>query len=217
VTSWLRREWILKAVVESILVVGSILLALALDEWAEEREYAELADQSLGIFEQEILQNRARVEDVAPFHRGILDLVNQMRFAEPTAMELRGVTEGVEPPVLLDTAWETALATGALTHMEVGVVSALSLTYSIQDRFTSQMRTERPARIVGDMGSPGALDGRVQAAFEYLAALTSGESELMAVYDQALEMIRAHRGIGHEEPTAQVDTVAPPGDPATIH
>lgn len=199
-TTWLRREWILKALVESLLVVGSILLALAVDEWSEERENAELADQSLGIFEQEILRNQARLEDVAPFHRGMRDLVDQMRLDPPAVADLRGVTEGIQAPVLLNTAWETSLATGALTHMEVSVVSALSLTYSMQNRFMTQVQGERPPRIVGGDMSPAELRARTEATFEYLSALTAGESELLAVYDQALEVIADHRGIGHEEP-----------------
>ena len=52
-------------------MVASILLALAFDDWNEDRGYAELADQSLAIFEQEILQNIARVEDgIAVAHVG---------------------------------------------------------------------------------------------------------------------------------------------------
>lgn len=203
-SSWLRREWILKALVESVLVVASILLALAVDEWSEERENAELADQSLGIFEQEILRNRARIEDVAPFHQGIRDVVDQMRTRRLTVAELRGVTDGVEAPVLLNTAWETALATGALTHMEVSVVSALSLTYSIQDRFMAQLRTERPPRLVGGSAlSEADLRERAQEVFEYLRTLTSGESELLAVYEEALEVIRTHRTASLEDSTAE--------------
>ena len=52
-TAVMDSKWILKGIVESVFVVGSILLALAVDEWAQERENAELADQSLAIFERE--------------------------------------------------------------------------------------------------------------------------------------------------------------------
>jgi hypothetical protein len=72
-------KWILKGLVESVFVVASILLALAVDEWAQNREYAELADQSLVIFEREIRQNRARIENASPYHQGIRDLLGQMR------------------------------------------------------------------------------------------------------------------------------------------
>jgi hypothetical protein len=54
--------------VESVLVVGSILLALGLDEWNEDREFQDLAGRSLVNFEREIQQNLLRLEDVTLFH-----------------------------------------------------------------------------------------------------------------------------------------------------
>ena len=48
------REWILRALAESTIIVVSIILALAVDEWRDDRQNQELAAQSLMIFEQEI-------------------------------------------------------------------------------------------------------------------------------------------------------------------
>ena len=64
--------------VESLLVVGSILLALALDEWNEGQDYQDLATLSLVNFEREIQQNRLRLEDVTPFHVGLRDVLANM-------------------------------------------------------------------------------------------------------------------------------------------
>ena len=186
-------KWILKGLVESAFVVGSILLALAVDEYAQNREYAELADQSLGIFEREIRQNRARLEDVAPYHQGIRDLLGQMRSYPDRVVDVRSVLEGLTPPVLLNTAWETALATGALTHMEFEVVSALSLTYSIQDGFANRTRVERPRFTSPEGLTPFQNRQQVDEAYDYLATLTRDESELLTVFDQALAMIAAQR------------------------
>jgi len=189
-----KSEWLLKGLVESVFVVGSILLALALDAWAESRSYAELADQSLGIFEQEIVRNRAGLEDVVPFHSGIRELLSQMVTAPEIQVDLRSVMEGLETPVLLNTAWETALATGALTHMDVQIVSALSLTYSIQERFAAESRAQRPRLATGADLPEALLNDRIHEAHDYMVTLTRGESELLTVFSQALELIREHRG-----------------------
>lgn len=117
-----RKAWIVRALVESVLITFSILFALAVDSWAEQRNDRELAARSLAIFEREIRQNLARVEDVAPYHRGLSAVVGEMVQDPARAAELRNVLEGVEPSILLDTAWETALAIGALTHMDFEVV-----------------------------------------------------------------------------------------------
>lgn len=194
-----KAEWLLRALVESVFVVGSILLALAVDEWAENRDFAELADQSLGIFEQEILQNRNRIEDGLPYHQGIRDVLGQMRLTQPPVVDLRSIMEGLEPPVLLSTAWETALATGALTHMDFEVVRALSLTYSIQEGFTASTRSERPRFGAMEGLTAAEIAEQVLDAYDYVAALTRNEAELLTVFNQALELIGAHR-IGREDP-----------------
>ena len=195
-------KWILKGLVESLFVVGSILLALAVDEWAQNREYAELADQSLGIFEREIRQNRARLEDAAPYHQGIRDLLGQMRELPEARMDIRSVMEGLTPPVLLNTAWETSLATGALTHMEFEVVSALSLTYSIQEGFANRTRLERPRFSAPESLSAQESREQVEEAYDYVSALARDESELLSVFDQALELIATHRMLDHMDEAA---------------
>lgn len=205
-------RWILKGLVESVLVVGSILLALAVDEWAQNREYAELADQSLGTFEREIRQNRERLQGEAPYHMGIRDLLGQMRSMPESRMEIASILEGLTPPVLLDTAWQTALATGALTHMDFEVVSALSLTYSIQEDFESRIRSNRPRITASQNLQPGEAGVQLDEAYEYVSTLSEGESELMAVYEQALEMIGLYRMTDHVD-AASDSTVSGAGSP----
>jgi hypothetical protein len=197
-------KWILKGLVESSFVVASILMALAVDEWAQNKEYEDLASQSLEIFEREILQNRARLADVGPYHGGIRDLLGQMAAMDEEGLDVRPIVEGLESPVLLSTAWETALATGALTHMEFQTVSALSLTYSIQEEF------EQGGPSLPRFSSPETISAaqnrqQLSEAFRYVMDLTQGESELVAVYDEVLEVIDEAL---NREPTAQVgDTV----------
>ncbi len=94
----MESKWIIKGFVQSVLVVGSILMALAFDEWAENQDFAELADQSLRIFEREVSQNRARLEDGAPYHRGIRDILAQTRISPEGTMDVRSIKEGLEAP-----------------------------------------------------------------------------------------------------------------------
>lgn len=204
-------NWILKGLVESLFVVGSILLALAVDEWAQEQEYAELASQSLGIFEREIGQNRARLDDQIPYHTGIRDLLSGMRVETSAPSDVASIMEGLDPPVLLSTAWETALATGALTHMEFEVVSALSLTYSIQEGFESRTRIDRPRISALDPVTAAQARARTDEALEYVAALVQDEAELITVYDQALALIALHRSEHDHPPDSSLAGSRAPG------
>ena len=49
--------WLPRALVDSALIVMSILLALALDEWQEDQEIEELIDRSLINFVNELNRN----------------------------------------------------------------------------------------------------------------------------------------------------------------
>ena len=95
--------------------------------------------------------------------------------------------------MLLNTAWETSLATGALTHMDFDAVRALSLTYSIQEGFTNRSSTDRPRIRAGNALEGPELMQQLQEAYNYMVALTLDEAELLTVYEQALALVDQHR------------------------
>jgi hypothetical protein len=135
-------EWLPRALVESVLIVVSILLALGLDEWQEDQEIEELIDRSITNFVNEISQNRSRIDDVSAYHRGVQQILKQ-RSANGglESMEFRNIMEPLQPVVLTSSAWQTAVATGALGRMDFELVSALSLTYNTQQRFDDNYRS----------------------------------------------------------------------------
>jgi hypothetical protein len=177
-------EWLLRVFVESVLIVISILLALAVDQWRESSNNRHLAQQSLEIFQREIRQNLAKLEDALPFHQGMRNVVAGMAAGPEEGADLQTLMEGLEPLVLQNTAWETALATGALTHIDVNTVNALSLTYSHQERFREESRLALPRITVAATGAELAAQVRVAAA--YLNELVRSELELRGVYREAL-------------------------------
>ena len=63
--------WLPRVIFESALITVSILLALGLDEWRENRQTEETIKQALSNFLSEIAQNKARVDDAAPFNKGL--------------------------------------------------------------------------------------------------------------------------------------------------
>jgi len=194
--------WFMRLVIESFAVVFSILLALSLDQWAQDQEHKELAAKSLTSFERELDQNRARLEDVAPFHRGLRDVLAKMDSAgEIRSMaEMRAVVgfEPLRPPFLTDVAWQTAVATGALTYMDFETVSALSLTYSLQQRFRDQVSSTLPELIRTGPALEASIRDIVRYTVDYLTEVTMGEEDLKTIYEQALGVIRAARNGGKQ-------------------
>ena len=181
--------------VESVLVVGSILLALALDEWNEDREFEDLATRSLVNFEREIRQNRLRLEDATPFHVGLRDVLANMDAgsAAVPATTIRNILEGFQPALLVSTAWETAVATGALGYMDYEVVAGLSLTCNMQERLVTLNRSGMNDLLVGGFRS-GEADLLVYTANRYMRELTESEQGLRGVYDLVLGLIAENIG-----------------------
>lgn len=199
------RDWVVRATVESALIIASILLALAVDEWREDQQNQELANQALFSFARELRQNRARIQDVAPYHAGLRQVLARLAYAEGAgsgAADLRSVVEGLEPTVLLSSAWETALATGALNYMGYETVSALSLTYSLQSRFEEYSRSELPS--LNPLANLSDTDRRIviRRALSYVEEVAQREQELLGVYGQALRMI-AERAPGDSSAFAE--------------
>ena len=135
--------WLPRVLFESLLITVSILAALALDEWRDDRQDAENVQKSLSNFLSEIQQNKATIDDVAPFNKGLRHVLSrrqEVRTIE-SVTQFVNMIESYNSVVLRSTAWETALATGSLGKMDYNLVSALSLTYGLQNRYQELNRT----------------------------------------------------------------------------
>lgn len=185
--------WLPQVLIESALIVISILVALGLDEWRQKREDAETAQQALSNFISEVQQNQARVDDSAPFNKGLLDVLKRRYEGSgiDTVEEFVIMVESYTPLVLQSTAWETALATGSLAKMEYNLVSALSLTYSLQNRYQLATRSG-----VANLTSPqnlsaDKLDLAIYNAVRYLNGITNMEQELAVVYFEVTNVLNS--------------------------
>ena len=182
-------EWLLRVSIESLLIIVSIVLALAVDEWREGRSYQKLARQSLQIFAREIEQNLAMMNDMVPYHLGLREVVADMAAEPERVVEVHSIVEGLQPTPLQNTAWETALATGAFRHIDVSAVSTLSRMYGLQQRFRDVSTTGRPALFVTAATTPEQKLEQMQHALLYLNDMVRAEQELRGLYLLALEEI----------------------------
>ena len=186
-------DWLPRALVESTLIVMSILLALGLDEWQEDQQIQELIDRSIGNFQNEISQNLSRIEDVSAYHQG----VGQMLFSRidreegQSLAEFRSVMDAMQPVVLTYSAWATAVATGVLGRMDFELVSALTLTYNTQQRFDENYRSELHTLMSPSSLNQQNLDLTIVNAAQFVSRVTSREAELAVYYDQTLDLLSA--------------------------
>ncbi len=205
VTSRATSEWLPQVLIESVLIVVSILVALGLDSWREERQDAEVVRQALSNFLVEIDQNKLRVDDAAPFNEGLYRVVTSYYIEDQidSVAQFVDMMQSYSPTSLQSTAWDTALATGSLAKMDYNLVTALSLTYSLQSRY--QLATQSG---MYDLTSPfnltdDGLEVAVYNSIRYLDDVTGMEQELSVTYAEATRIIdtalRLMRGETGEE------------------
>jgi len=194
-TSKTTSVWLPRVIFESALITVSILLALGLDEWRENRETEATIRHAMSNFLSEIRQNKARVDDAAPFNQGLHDVVDQ-RYKNgdiQTMSDFISIMDSYSPVVLQSTAWETALATGSLAEMDYGLVSALSLTYGLQSRYEQTNRGAVSRLTSPQVLSNDTLDLAIYNSLQYLEDVTSMETELAVVYSEATGVIELNR------------------------
>ncbi len=188
-------EWLPRVVFESLLIVVSILLALALDKWQEDLEIEELVHRSVQSFEQEVRQNKMRVEDVAPYHIGLQEILTRLDEGEgvKSLMEYRNIMEGFQATLLLRTAWDTSVATGALSRMDYELVAALSQTYDAQNRFNELYSIGSNAILTSARLNVENLDLSIYNAIRFMSEVTAAEAHLEAVYEVTLDLIQEYK------------------------
>ena len=174
-----------------MLIVMSILLALGVRAWQDGRDVRQLISRSMTSFQYEISLNRGRIDDLYRYHAGLLTVLAE---ADPhtdpqPAEEIRNVLDSLQSTVLLTSAWETALATGALGEMDYETVFVLSLTYGYQQRFQTLYNTrlnDVQELTTDDSMPPPRL---ANTANRYMVELTTAEAELLDAYNQAMELL----------------------------
>jgi hypothetical protein len=184
-------EWLPRVLFESFLITMSILVALALDEWREDRQDDEMVQQALSNFVSEIQQNQARIDDAVPFNLGLLNVLRNRYDAKDIGSidDYVNMVESYAPADLRTTAWETALATGSLAKMDYSLVSNLYFTYSKQNRYQVATRSGMSDLTSLQNLSGDRLDLATYNSIRYLGDITSMEAELTSIYNEALRVI----------------------------
>jgi len=183
--------WLPRALVESVLIVLSILLALGLDEWQEDQEIQELIDRSVVNFSNELARNKSRIEDISAYHQGVRAVLDKLSKQPDTTslIAFRNIMDAMQPVVLTNSAWQTAVATGVLGRMDFELVSALTLTYNTQSRFDGKYNSILLSLLSPDNLHEQNLPITIYNASRFVAAVATAESELSIYYTQTLELL----------------------------
>jgi hypothetical protein len=173
---------------EAALIAVGVFLGLAGDQWRENATHRHQAAVSLHNFKSEIQANREAVVAVLDYHASTLRDLRQYLGSERGTRNTADVTlRGLQPVRFDQTAWELALATQALTHLDPELAYSLSRIYNVQRHYSEL--TEGIIQAMYILPWRENFDGFAHAVDVYFSDLVIIEPQLLKLYDAVLPEI----------------------------
>ncbi len=186
-------------VIEGLSVAFAVLLALAVDEWREDRSNRELGTRAEASVLAEVRTNMERLDDNAAARDSLLSYLADVRSALERDEELGSISVDFTPAFLATTAWETARVTRAVHFLDYDRVARMGRLYDFQNLYerSEESFVERVSGIGGEDWSDPAKT--VQSFERELARVDAFADELQEVYGRILER-------GFEAPAGEEET-----------
>lgn len=167
--------------VESLLVILSVVLALALNNWNQNRIEENIAEQALQNIINEIEANQEEVKKAYNYNRS---LIKEME-TDPN----RGVS--LHPANIRDFAWETAQVSGAVSSLEFPVISIVAEIHELQEEYKNQIMISTELIYQANMRGVDYFAGREANFFlNTMYDIRSRERRLLDRYKEALKIIK---------------------------
>jgi hypothetical protein len=196
--------WTARLIAESFVVIFSVLLALGVDEWRNNRALERQVEQTRAAFAEEIARNQAVLNDEAfrPYHIAMWEHFKQLSFAHrdsPSKVDSmrRAATErfntGVHPPPLRDAVWRSLAGSDLVRRMDADEVFLLADIYREQEQLDNAFQ-----RMLAEWLVPTPY--RHEPAFQrdddnitriFLADVVAAEGRLVKRYEEGLALLRS--------------------------
>ena len=183
----------LRIVLEVVLIAVGVFVGLIGDQWREDRENREMAVTTLRRLRVEVDTNRKAVAAVQEYHATAHTQLRARR--DPQAAVGRpALNAGLQPVFFEQTAWDLAIATQALTHIDSELAFRLSRIYGVQQSIGELTKGVTQAMY---LRPPFEFpEGFANAVEIYLGELAAFEPKLIEMYDDVLPRIDAALGAG---------------------
>ena len=186
-------KWLL----EGLLIIVSVLLAFAVDEYRDNRANRELTLRVLDGIKTEVEHNLATVEPYVPMHKTWLgalehaDVSNDRQSALDVWFATRPSSDRETPfPTLRRSAWDAAVSSGALRQVDFDVAAAMADVYSMQEQLTANVkRLENGPLSSTATYDPASRRASVKLMWLTLADIEYAEELLAKRYHQHLPIL----------------------------
>lgn len=181
-----------RSLFEMALVVISVLLALTVENWREDREKAALTQSVLSALAQELEANRAAIDEALPFQdrnsqafrEALTRYEASKEFVFPE--EARSRSAAVR---FSSAAYESAVIAQVLPRIKVDTLLKLSRVYAEQDAYADLLRNYASATLQVDFA-----DGA-----RYFRLLSNEYAQLAEAERRILPLVEAARAAVAEE------------------
>ena len=193
------RRWAPRAVFESVLIVFSVILALGLTNWAEDRRTEHRVAEMRQFLIAEIRNNRDELasDNYIPRHTqlklafanggGMPGMAATAQTARPALDQLFG-GGGLQLAATRNAVWTSVSASDLFEHMEPEEVFLLAGVYHAQESLDSVNRAgyENAIGLLNILSDDGNANREMMRMTLYLEDLVQQERNLLRIYDQAL-------------------------------
>ena len=196
------RTWLTQLIIQPIMIVLSILAALAVNNWQEKHARDKRVADAKTAFVNEITANKQLLRSAfyLPHHQKLqADYDTAMRNNAPDPGTL--FETGLHPAPLRDSAWRMLSGTATLMEMPSGLLLAITDIYRLQDtvekrneNFMNALLTPRP-----DRDTPAYAKDVAESIRLFLNGLVPAEEELLRYYDHALDRLKSDKPVWQDE------------------
>jgi hypothetical protein len=197
-----RRKSLLTIGLEVVLITAGVFLGLMGEQWRERMEQGELAEASLRRFRTEILNNRRAVAAVVDYHTSLrkdLEAYFSANDRSESSFKVK-LTMGLAPVFFEEGAWDLALATQSLAHIEPDLAFAISRLYTTQRGYTDLQKAIVQSTVYG-RSYTSDFDGFWRSIMWYLGDTSYFDPLLIKTYDEVLPQI--DRALGESSSPSQ--------------
>ncbi|HWH51401.1 MAG TPA: hypothetical protein VN651_07645 [Gemmatimonadaceae bacterium] len=179
-----------RILVESALIVFSILLALAVNSYVDARKDRRLTDRALRGIRDELAANVKAIRDIRAYHDTLARETQAVDAAHQATsyVVFRAHTpswHGFHNPTLDGTAWQSAVTLGTVANMGYDTVRVLSAAYDFQAKFDQYTSSSIPTFDFSDAAMPSTI----RRMYVYVETMGIMEDTLMVRYNAALRLL----------------------------
>jgi hypothetical protein len=187
--------WFAKAAFESLMILVSILLAFAIDNWREDNERARRLAEARVSLMQELRFNRELLakDTFLPHHQRLKKVYQDMVTSDSTDRAREMFKTGIHPTPLRDAAWRSFLVSGVAGDLPFALHARLAGIYGDQESLDFLHRTAVGALLSprADRETPAFTRDMIRTVTMYLTDVVANEEGLRKEYDAAVIELEA--------------------------